>query len=400
MAIEDGIVVRAQPLPSATTLIDTISGNPYTGTATTAATTISGEDAVKVSGGDLSGALLVPFTINTPTGEGATQLIRYKLNSLPAGSFDRLFLINDTVGASSRALNITNAGGDLRARVNDTQSSVTVTGSGTLGVTFTIVQVRENLAATDENRVWIKQSPAQPNRAPDFLDTGDNHAARTVGVIELLMGTGADVEILDHIVWNRPLTQIEASDVADDVRAQLPVQGGGSVPAGITTVGAITTTETTAEVNYSYNDTDETGFKYRLDGGSLVDVALVNPFTITGLTQGTAYAVEVLAYNATGDGTLSTPATNFTTDAAVIASITAELKNNTGQLLINETGITADVYNPVNGVLVVRKTGLTSDGSGVVTFSDALMSPVTGYNVVIELTSIPDLPGAERIISV
>ena len=65
---------------------------------------------------------------------------------------------------------------------------------------------------------------------------------------------------------------------------------------------------------------------------------------------------------------------------------TEPIKNNTGQLLFSETGVIADVYDTTDGTLVVRKTGLTSDVSGIVTFSDALMSAATQYRVVITLS--------------
>ena len=84
------------------------------------------------------------------------------------------------------------------------------------------------------------------------------------------------------------------------------------------------------------------------------------------------------------------------THVVVLPIITTEpLKNNTGQLLFSETGVIAEVYNISNGTLVVRKTGLTSDVSGIVTFSDALMSATTEYRVIITLSD--NAEGLSRI---
>ena len=87
------------------------------------------------------------------------------------------------------------------------------------------------------------------------------------------------------------------------------------------------------------------------------------------------------------------------THVVTVSSITTEpLKNNTGQLLASEVGVLADVYNTTDGTLVIRKTGLTSDVSGIVTFTDALISAATLYRVVITLSGNEE--GIARITSV
>lgn len=68
-------------------------------------------------------------------------------------------------------------------------------------------------------------------------------------------------------------------------------------------------------------------------------------------------------------------------------TITTEpLKNNTGTLLSNQTGAAAYVYDVSTGALVVAKTGQTTDGSGVMTITDAAIAPATEYRIVIVLT--------------
>jgi hypothetical protein len=90
--------------------------------------------------------------------------------------------------------------------------------------------------------------------------------------------------------------------------------GGGSPPSGTVTLGTITKTSTTATVPYTYDAADQTGFEYRLNGGSPVADA-ASPVDLTGLTANTAYTIEIRAVNASGNGTWSAVG-NFTTDAA------------------------------------------------------------------------------------
>lgn len=58
---------------------------------------------------------------------------------------------------------------------------------------------------------------------------------------------------------------------------------------------------------------------------------------------------------------------------------TPPLKNNTGTVLANETGLTVNVLHPTTSVLVVQKTGQTTDASGIATISDALIVTGTSY---------------------
>lgn len=71
---------------------------------------------------------------------------------------------------------------------------------------------------------------------------------------------------------------------------------------------------------------------------------------------------------------------------------TPPLKNNTGTLLSGQTGVIVNVYNPTTGALVLHKTGLTSDGSGVVSVADAALSAATTYAYEVVLTTARRLP--------
>ena len=62
------------------------------------------------------------------------------------------------------------------------------------------------------------------------------------------------------------------------------------------------------------------------------------------------------------DISLSLPSATVMRFERIPAVVT--LKNNTGTLLSNLTGLTVNVYDPSTGALVVRKTGLSSSATG------------------------------------
>lgn len=94
------------------------------------------------------------------------------------------------------------------------------------------------------------------------------------------------------------------------------------VPQGIVTIGTITKTDTTASISLTYSLADQTGFEYRIDGGAATTGA--SPIPLSGLTQSTAYTIEVRAVNAVGAGNWSAAA-NFTTDATVLRGVLGSL---------------------------------------------------------------------------
>ena len=112
-------------------------------------------------------------------------------------------------------------------------------------------------------------------------------------------------------------------------------------------------------------------------------------FTVTAANasfSGAASSGEAEAsINATtASGIFSGSATGDTSSGSIT---TPALKNNTGTVLANETGVTVYVYTPDTGALVVKKTGQTTNASGVLTVSDALIVAGTLYRIVLVLGS-------------
>jgi hypothetical protein len=190
--------------------------------------------------------------------------------------------------------------------------------------------------------------------------------------------------------------QFSASDGTDTANSNtfsIDVEAGATVPQGTITITGVTRTTATANVSYSYNLLDATSYEYRLSGGAAI-TALSNPITITALTPGTAYNVEVRAVNAQGTGAWST-ATDFTTLSAVSLQ-TGVIKNETLTTLADTLFPTVDV-NSASGALVVRFTNVTSSPAGVITLTDAAFLSGTTYRLWYELPS-GDF-GAEKVVA-
>lgn len=151
------------------------------------------------------------------------------------------------------------------------------------------------------------------------------------------------------------------------------------VPQGTFTIGAITVTETTASVPYTYSASDQTGIEYRINSGTAF-TASASPQSVTGLSHSTAYTIQFRAINATGNGAWSTAA-NFTTATPPnVGTFTSEplYRLVDGVLMANTSFTYYRLYNTA-GALVVSKTGISSNSSGVISFTDAAVVTGTVY---------------------
>lgn len=115
---------------------------------------------------------------------------------------------------------------------------------------------------------------------------------------------------------NYTLVKINASGTAQAITYNITNPG---LPVGTVTISNVSATATSATVTFSYDNTDQTGFEYRLDAGSWS--AAVSPQEITGLSAATQYALDVRAVNAVGGGTAASQ--NFTTAALTGTSTNA-----------------------------------------------------------------------------
>ena len=150
-------------------------------------------------------------------------------------------------------------------------------------------------------------------------------------------------------------------------------------------------TGTTAGISVDIYNQTRTGQGTAYDIGAYEYPEVVSSGSVSG---------EAILAGIAADGTISSIASSMSGDA-VLAGITADggmglapgviitpvLKNNTGTVLASVSGIVANVYNASTGALVVRKTGLSSNGSGIVTISDALLVAGTSYAYELDLSA-------------
>ncbi len=187
--------------------------------------------------------------------------------------------------------------------------------------------------------------------------------------------TGLSVDLSAHA--GKKLAILCASPNADGAGVVVEVSVGSdrsrSGAASTSAPATYTEASTSSSIFSLYAETQD------ISGGSSASVASTQTPQTTDLTASfTAPPGVVVGVQASQSSVLSS-------SSSAPAITTQALKNNTGSLLSNTGSIIANVYDISTGDLVVRKTGLTSDGSGVVTFSDALLSATTEYIVVLSI---------------
>jgi hypothetical protein len=135
------------------------------------------------------------------------------------------------------------------------------------------------------------------------------------------------------------------------------------------------------------------------DPYQMLQIAISGTLAATDGADAAAFSGTITSSSVTGtlaavDGADAASFSGTVTSATPTLT-TPVLKNNTGTVLANETGATVCVYNVTTGALVVKKTGQTTNGSGVMTITDAAIAAATEYRVVISLASGAE--GMDRI---
>lgn len=107
-------------------------------------------------------------------------------------------------------------------------------------------------------------------------------------------------------------TTLTVGGVSDDFTSTTET-AVGVVPQGTITIGTITVDTNTASVPFTYDDTDQTGFEYSIDGGAYTSTT--SPINLSSLNDNQQYSISIRAINASGSGTIAS--TTFTTDEIV-----------------------------------------------------------------------------------
>lgn len=168
--------------------------------------------------------------------------------------------------------------------------------------------------------------------------------------------------------------------------------------AGQTTFGTLANiVSRTWLQDYKLGASSAVGYTWSSAANQASQLAVVmNGAAVPGDISGSATLGDI-----TASGTLAPQPDSSLSGSATLGDITASgalgvapgiittpvLKNNTGTILASVSGVVANVYHPTTGALVVRKTGLSSDGSGIVTITDAALIPGTSYVYEIDLSA-------------
>lgn len=185
--------------------------------------------------------------------------------------------------------------------------------------------------------------------------------------------TGITVALLDETVSGAGATGTRSATLSgsgDHRYGALIALAGGSPPAGdppqgTVTIGTIAPSSDGATVPFSYDDDDETGFEYRLDGGSWEDAGTESPLILSGLDPETEYEIEIRAVNGSGAGAASDPEV-FETLAAPVLGVRVQLHSGATPLA-NVTDIMArwwDSATPGSGAPVFTSNSASTDGDG------------------------------------
>lgn len=181
-----------------------------------------------------------------------------------------------------------------------------------------------------------------------------------------ISGTKADINVTTFAASVSTNTNISGSTAGIDVTAL-----AGTVDAGnINVSGTLAAIDVSTFAGSVKTDINVAGSTADVDVAAFAGVVTVgNDITVSGTTA----SIDISTFS----GVVSAPG-SITTEA---------LKNNTGTVLSSTGSIEVNVYSLTDGSLVVRKTGLTSDGSGIVTFSDASLVAGTTYRLTVTISS-------------
>ena len=130
----------------------------------------------------------------------------------------------------------------------------------------------------------------------------------------------ADAQFRDVIVFDKELSSAELAAVYADFDDLYLMDGQPALPPqGVVTIDSVSKQNQSVTVSFTYNDTDETGFEYRLNEGTPVSVES-NPFTLN-LDVGN-YSLQVRAVNGAGASDWSTAAAFEITANAIPLTVT------------------------------------------------------------------------------
>ena len=217
----------------------------------------------------------------------------------------------------------------------------------------------------DSSSSWVNYYETGTAGAPATTSVTTGTSVPTQTEADVVAGGNTIILTLSNDTW-------VAAGAAFDAQRQAIIDGLDSAQSELTGWNAEVRDK---EVVTSVVRTSNTVCTITLSASAAYDITATE--TITPTIPAAALVTSVI-------DVVSSPTFTVTHTVTVPTITTSSIKNNTTQIAINESNIIINVYDDNTGDLVVRKTGLTSDTNGFVTFSDALMAAATQYKIVIE----------------
>ncbi len=436
MALTDNLVVQVKAESGQSVITDALSSATFSG-AGTATLVNDGTYGYlwRITGGALTATLSGMGNWTDTTAKTTTLAARFRVSNR-GSNYNRFIQVGNDASNGLFFGNAGSATGNLREGVAIAGSAVSTptTLAYTSGDVITIVMTfNETTTTSDPIKSW-KGTTGRSGTAADATGTCSVSSTARAIASAVLSVTTETLDLLNLAVWNRGLSDAEAASVADDIgqlwagsaidatasgalqQATLSAPTGtasGTVvidgsATGILSAIALSVPEATA--------TGTTGASHGSASAALGSLSLVPP---TGTATGTVIgdgnasaspaAISLTAPMGSASGTVGASHGNASaalvtlslippsgsaigTSAGAGTIVTPVLKNNTGTVLANETGVIVNVYNATTGALIVHKTGLTSNASGVVTVVDAAIIAGTTYAYEVILSSARRLP--------
>jgi len=180
-------------------------------------------------------------------------------------------------------------------------------------------------------------------------------------------------------------SEIPQTETSNSFTLTITASGDTTRPTlgGVVTISSVTSSGATATWSAaSDNSGTIAGYDYRINGGSFISLGNVLTVTLSGLPASTAHTIDVRARDPSGN--VSTPVITggFTTNSGTPGTfVSGVLKRNNGVLVPSSTITWMTFVVSTTGAFVVTKTGLSTNGAGVFSTTDAALTTGT-YSVL------------------
>lgn len=300
-------------------------------------------------------------------------------------------------------------------RSTATPGGSTVTGASlpimhtglTNGTAYTFTLAAQNADGFGpESAASNSVTPSAPAPGPTINTQPTNQTAKVGASATFTVAATSSGGALSY-QWHLGGTPISGANSASYTRTGVALGDHGAAftcavtdSNGTTVSSAATLTVAVTFAGVVPDFTGTTGASSSIDLSSYFSGGLSRTFAVlsgsmpTGLTQVGSTAVWTGTLGSAGSGSVVVRATDSATNTDVTNTVnwviglttpgtvtSSVLKNNDGWVFANVSGIRCFARNPTTGADVLLKTGLSSNGSGVVSFADAALAQNTDYEL-------------------